>query len=79
MALTEHEKELLAVVIEVTGDDDSRIREGIIKALRGVNEIGPRRYLWRTLERAAREKIRRARKRAEQKAEAERPKLVLTG
>lgn len=79
MALTTYEKELLAIVIGVTGDDESRIREGIIKALRGVNEIGPRRYLWKTLEKAAKEKIRRVRRKAEQKAATERPKLVLTG
>lgn len=77
--LNDFEKELLKVVIGVTGDDESRIREGLIKALRGHNEPGPRRYLWRTLERAAKDKIRRIRKKAAQKAATERSEFMLVG
>ena len=62
MALTAYEKGLLEVVIEVAGDDESRIREGIIKALRNITNKGSRSYFWRLLETRAREKIRAARK-----------------
>lgn len=68
MALSFHEKLLLTKVLEVAGDDEKMVREGIIKALRGENDRGRRGYLWRTLERESRKKIRRARKKAEQNA-----------
>lgn len=67
MALTSDEKVMLTTVIEVAGDDEKMIRDGIIKALRGENDKGRRNYLWHTLERAAKEKIRRARRKAERR------------
>ncbi|MEX2013667.1 MAG: hypothetical protein WD897_02020 [Parcubacteria group bacterium] len=60
--LTPIERGLLDRVIEVAGDDEKRIRPGIIKALCGVNDRARRTYLWHTLSTAARKKIRRARK-----------------
>ncbi len=62
MALSSYEKELLAIVVSVATNDENMIRNGIIKALRNENERGRRNYLWRTLERAAKAKIRRARR-----------------
>ncbi len=62
MALTTYEKGLLEAVIEVAGDDENRIREGIIKALRDIKNKGSRNYFWRLLEMKARKKIRAARK-----------------
>ncbi|HUY05598.1 MAG TPA: hypothetical protein VMV62_02715 [Candidatus Paceibacterota bacterium] len=61
--LSAYERKLLDAVIEVTGDDESRIRDGIIKALRGIDDKGSRNYFWHLLETKAREKIRAARKR----------------
>jgi hypothetical protein len=62
MALTPDEKKMLKVVLQVAGDMESMVREGIITALRGENDKGRRNYLWHTLQTAALAKIRRARK-----------------
>lgn len=67
MALTSAEKKMLEVVISVAGDDPSMVRDGIVKALRGEDDKGRRNYLWHTLDTAARAKISRARKNAEQR------------
>ncbi len=61
--LSAYERKLLDAVIGVAGDDESRIREGIIKALHDIHEKGSRNYFWHLLETRAREKIRAARKR----------------
>ena len=60
----ELEKRLLNTVLEVAGDDENMIKEGIIKALRGENDKARRTYLWNILSKAAKEKIRHARKKA---------------
>ena len=60
----EFEKRLLDTVLEVAGDDENMIREGIIKALRGENDKARRTYLWNILSKAAKERIRNARKKA---------------
>ena len=60
--LTRLEKELLDEVVAVAGDMEEMIPKGVTKALRGVNDLGRRKYLWNILSRKAREKIRRARK-----------------
>ena len=62
--LTDCEQKMLKVVLEFAGDDEKMIREGIIKALEGVNDKARRVYLWNTLNRAAENKIRQARLRA---------------
>lgn len=56
-----YQKELLEIVLEVAGDDAKMIDDGIIKALRGVNEEARRTYLWNTLSKAAAAEIRRVR------------------
>ncbi len=56
------EKELLNTVLEVAGDDEKMVRDGIIKALHGVNDKARRIYLWNKLDREARGRIRRARR-----------------
>ncbi len=55
------EKKLLDKVLEVTGDREEAIRDGIVKALRGENDKARRGYLWRILSRAAKHRIRAAR------------------
>lgn len=55
------QEKLLDIVIEVAGDNENMIRDGISKALRGVNNEARRAYLWNELSRMAKEKIRRAR------------------
>lgn len=55
------EKRLLDTVLEVAGDNENMIRDGIIKALRGENDKARRTYLWNELGRKAKERIRRAR------------------
>lgn len=65
--LTPREKERLEAVLEVAGDMESRIPEGIRKALNdlsGPQYAGNRKYLWHLLEKKARGKIRRARENA---------------
>lgn len=57
------EKRLLDTVLEVAGDDENMIRDGIVKALRGENDKARRTYLWNELNRRAKERIRRARQR----------------
>ncbi len=56
------EKKLLDKVLEVAGDRENVIRDGIIKALRGENDPARRTYLWNILSRAAKKRIRAARK-----------------
>ena len=58
------EKELLDVVLGVAGDDGNMIREGVIKALRGIDDKARRTYLWNELTRRATEKLRQARRKA---------------
>lgn len=58
--LTASDKALLDVVLETAGDDENRIRDGVIKALRGVHDKARRTYLWNILTRTAKSKIRRA-------------------
>mgnify|MGYP001611236815 CR=1 FL=1 len=58
------EKELLNTVLEVAGDNETMIREGIIKALRDENDKARRTYLWNMLSKAATARIRRARRKA---------------
>lgn len=60
----ELEKRLLNTVLEVAGDDENMVRDGIIKALRGENDKARRTYLWNILSKAAKERIRSARKKA---------------
>lgn len=60
----ELEKKLLDTVLEVAGDDETMVREGIIKALRDENDKARRTYLWNVLDRKAKERIRRARKKS---------------
>lgn len=60
----ELEKRLLDTVLEVAGDDETMVREGIIKALRDENDKARRTYLWNVLDRRAKERIRRARKKS---------------
>jgi hypothetical protein len=61
----ELEKKLLDTVLEVAGDNETMIRDGIIKALRNENDKARRTYLWNVLDRRAKEKIRRARKKSD--------------
>lgn len=56
------EKELLNKVLEVAGDNENMIREGISKAIRDVQEPARRTYLWNILTKRATERIRRARR-----------------
>lgn len=58
------EEKLLDVVLEEAGDNEDMIRNGIIKALRDVNAKARRTYLWNELDRKAKERIRRARRKA---------------
>jgi len=60
--LTTSEKALLDVVLETAGADENKIRDGVIKALRGVNDKARRTYLWNVLSTTAKSKIRRAQK-----------------
>lgn len=62
------EKELLAAVIEVAGDNEKMIEAGIKKALQGTSDRARRTYLWNTLARQAKKKISSARKNAEKKS-----------
>jgi hypothetical protein len=61
----ELEKKLLDTVLEVAGDNETMVREGIIKALRNENDKARRAYLWNVLDKKAKEKIRRARKKSD--------------
>ena len=63
-ALAPEEKMLLKNVLEVTGDDERRIRDGVIKALHGIKEEARRTYLWNLLFRVAKKRIRRARRKS---------------
>lgn len=63
------EKLLLDAVLEVAGDNEKMIPDGIVKALRGINDKARRTYLWNILTRAATQKIHAARRRAEKKAQ----------
>jgi len=65
--LTASERALLDVVLETAGDNEKLIRDGIIEALRGVNDPARRQHLWCVLPNAAKTKIRAARKRASQR------------
>lgn len=56
--------ELLDTVLGVAGDDEKMIRDGITKALRGVNDKARRTYLWGELARRATKRIRDARRKA---------------
>lgn len=60
--LTASEKALLDVVLEYANDDETKIRDGVIKALRGVNDPARRKHLWCVLPNVAKAKIRRAQK-----------------
>ena len=53
------EKAMLETVLQAAGGDESKIREGIIKALNKVDDPARRTYLWNTLQRKASERIRR--------------------
>ncbi len=75
-ALTEDEKRRLGIVLEVAGDNESRIRDGIIKAIPDIQGKGSRSYFWHLLETRARAKIRAARKNVDQCAQ--RPPFALT-
>ena len=59
------EKALLDVVLGVTGDDEVRIEEGITQAIGGIRDGARRTYLRNTLRRAAKARIRAARKKVE--------------
>jgi hypothetical protein len=65
--MAEIEKKLLDAVIAVTGDDKKMIREGVIKALKGIKDKARRTYLWNTLTRRAKKKIDGARRNAEKR------------
>ena len=54
------EKAMLDTVLKTAGNEESRVREGIIAALSGVNDKARRTYLWNQLERKALRKIRGA-------------------
>jgi len=58
----ETEKKMLDTVLEVAGDNENMIRVGVIKALHDVHDKARRTYLWNELDRKARERIRRARR-----------------
>ncbi len=58
----EYQRKLLEIVFEVAGDNEGMIDDGIIRALRGVNDKARRTYLWNVLSRAAAARIRRARR-----------------
>lgn len=58
----ELEQRLLDTVLEVAGDNEAMVRDGIIKALCGENDKARRTYLWNLLDRKAKERIRRARR-----------------
>lgn len=60
--LTADERALLDMVLGVAGDDEKMIRQGVITALRGVNDPARRQHLWCVLPNAAKTKIRRAQK-----------------
>ena len=60
--LSASEKALLDVVLQTADGDENRIRDGVIKALRGVDDKARRTYLWNQLSTTAKSKIRRARK-----------------
>lgn len=60
----EIEEAMVHKVLEVAGGDEYKVRDGIIKALFGVNDKARRTYLWNLLQRKAIEKIRRDRKKA---------------
>ena len=63
--LTSEEKKLLEKVLDVTGENESMIGEGIKRVLRGYapshgeNGKATRKHLWCVLPGAAKEKIRR--------------------
>jgi len=54
----EIERAMLDTVLKIAGDDENKIREGIITALRKETEPARRTYLWNTLQTKARRKIR---------------------
>lgn len=60
--LTASERALLDVVLQTAGDNENMIRDGVIKALRGINDEARRQHLWCVLPNAAKTKIRRAQK-----------------
>lgn len=62
VAEKERQEKLLDIVLEVAGDNEAMVRDGIIKALRNENDKARRTYLWNVLDRKARERIRRARR-----------------
>lgn len=80
--LQQYEKDLLGKVIAVAGNDETKIRDGIVEALKGINEKGTRNYLWGLLKTKALQKIRAARRSAERHTEQvpgiERPPFALT-
>ena len=53
---------LLVRVLEVAGDNEKMIRDGVIKALYGINDPARRTYLFGELSRKATKKIRAARR-----------------
>ncbi len=65
--LTTSEKALLDVVLQTAGDNENMIRDGVIKALRGINDEARRKHLWCVLPNAAKAKIRAARKKVAQR------------
>jgi len=80
--LQQYEKDLLDKVIAVAGNDENRIRDGIVDALKGISEKGTRNYLWHLLQTKAAQKIRAARRNAERHTEQtpgiQRPPFALT-
>jgi len=65
--LTTSEKALLDVVVDYAGDNENMIRDGVIRALRGVNDPARRKHLWCVLPNAAKTKIRAAQKKVSQR------------
>jgi hypothetical protein len=62
VALKPDEQELLEKVLSVAGDMELLVYQGITVALRGVHDRARRVYLRNILSRAAKQKIRAARK-----------------
>jgi hypothetical protein len=63
MALSQKEKDRLAVVLEVTNGDISRIETGIRKAISDVADRATRKHLWCVLTKEARKALAPKRKR----------------
>jgi len=84
--ITNREQKLLDSVIAFTGDDESKLRAGIIHALQGIDKFHGRQYLWNLLRTKATAKIRCANKKAAEQAvqpnqvqrQIRRPQFALT-